>query len=173
MCILTFSTSTNKCTQLCTNHKIKSWQASTSRILCEDGTLVKTCRSLITVLNLWFVLYCILLSGFVGWCIHFDMLEVLMVECVSYVVAVICNNCVNIYQPALRSSDAALVVEEGDVRFEVLTALFMNIQVFWDVTACRLVNNYWSFRGTYRLWVKVVEERMILDYNEDGGNSSS
>jgi hypothetical protein len=59
------------------------------------------------------------------------------------------------------------------VRFEVLTALFMNIQVFWDVTACRLVYNYWSFRGTYRLWVKVVEERMILDYNEDGGNSSS
>jgi hypothetical protein len=70
------------------------------------------------------------------------MLEVLMVECISYVVAVICNNCINIYQPVLRSSDAALVVEEGDVRFEVLTALFMNIQVFWDVTACRLVYNY-------------------------------
>jgi hypothetical protein len=65
-----------------------------------------------------------------------------MVECISCVVAVICNSCINIHQPVLRNSDAALVVEVGDVRFEVLTALFMNIQVFWDVTACRLVNSY-------------------------------
>jgi len=65
-----------------------------------------------------------------------------MVECISCVVAVICNNCVNIHQLVLRSSDAALVVEVGDVRFEVHTELFMNIQVFWDVTACRLVNSY-------------------------------
>ena len=65
-----------------------------------------------------------------------------MVECISCVVAVICNNCVNIHHPVLRSSDAALVVEVGDVRFEVLTALFMNIQVFWNVTACRLGNSY-------------------------------
>jgi hypothetical protein len=70
------------------------------------------------------------------------MSEVLMVECISCVVAVICNNCVNIHQLVLRSSDAALVVEVGDVRFEVHTELFMNIQVFWDVTACRLVNSY-------------------------------
>jgi len=70
------------------------------------------------------------------------MLEVLMVECISCVVAVICNNCVNIHQLVLRNCDAALVVEVGDVRFEVVTGLFMNIQVFWDVTACRLVNNY-------------------------------
>jgi len=53
------------------------------------------------------------------------MTEVLMVECISCVVAVICNNCVNIHQLVLRSSDAALVIEVGDVRFEVLTALFM------------------------------------------------
>jgi hypothetical protein len=65
-----------------------------------------------------------------------------MVECISCVVAVICNNCFNVDQTVLRSSDAALVVEVGDVRFEVLTALFMNVQVFWDVTACRLVNSY-------------------------------
>ena len=71
------------------------------------------------------MLYCILLSGFVGLCIHSDMTEVLMVECISCVVAVICNNCVNIHQLVLRSSDAALVIEVGDVRFEVLTALFM------------------------------------------------
>jgi hypothetical protein len=45
------------------------------------------------------------------------MLELLMVECISCVVAVICNNCVNIYQPVLRSSDAALVGEKGDLRF--------------------------------------------------------
>jgi hypothetical protein len=70
------------------------------------------------------------------------MLEVLMVECISCIVAVICSNCVNIHQPILGSSDAALVVEVGDVRFKVLTALFMNIQVFWDVPACRLVNSY-------------------------------
>jgi hypothetical protein len=101
------------------------------------------------------------------------MLEVLMVECISSVVAVICNNCVNIHQPVLRSSDAALVVEVGDVRFEVLTVLFMNIQVFWDVTECRLVNSYWSFRGIYCLWVKVVEERATLDCSEVGGSNSS
>jgi hypothetical protein len=58
------------------------------------------------------------------------MLEVLMVDCISCVVTVICNNYVNIHQPVLRFSDATLVFEVGDVRFEVLTALFMNIQVF-------------------------------------------
>jgi hypothetical protein len=59
------------------------------------------------------------------------------------------------------------------VRFEVLTALFMKIQVFWDVTACTLVDSYYSFRGTYCLRVKVVEERTALEYSEDGGSNSS
>jgi hypothetical protein len=49
----------------------------------------------------------------------------------------------------------------------------MNIQFFWDVAACRLINSYWDFRGIYCLWVKVVEERITLDYNEDGSNNSS
>jgi hypothetical protein len=57
------------------------------------------------------------------------------------IVAVVFNNCDNIHQFLLRSSDVALIVEVGDARFEVLTALFFKIQVFWDVTACRLVNS--------------------------------
>jgi hypothetical protein len=35
-----------------------------------------------------------------------------------------------------------------DARFEVLRAVMLNIQVFWDVTACRLVNSYRRFEVT-------------------------
>ena len=35
----------------------------------------------------------------------------------------------------------------GSGRFEVLEVARMNIQVFWDVTPCRLVNSYRRFGG--------------------------
>jgi len=31
------------------------------------------------------------------------------------------------------------------LRSEILTAVLMNIQVFWDVTLCRMVNSYKCF----------------------------
>jgi hypothetical protein len=35
-----------------------------------------------------------------------------------------------------------------DARFEVLTAMLLKIEVFWDVTTCRLLNSYRRFGGS-------------------------
>jgi hypothetical protein len=37
------------------------------------------------------------------------------------------------------------------LRYEILTAVLMNIQVFWDVTLCRMVNSYKCFNEAYCL----------------------
>jgi len=41
------------------------------------------------------------------------------------------------------------------VSFEVLTLLLMKIQIFWDVTLCRLVNRYSHFGGASCICLQV------------------
>ena len=45
-------------------------------------------------------------------------------------------------------------------RFEVLTAILQNIQVFWDVTLCRMVNS--AYQSTQR---NVPEDIKPPNYN--------
>jgi hypothetical protein len=45
------------------------------------------------------------------------------------------------------------------VGFEVLTAMFMKITVFWDITPHSPLNVSWSFGGTYRLHIPVRVSR--------------
>ena len=33
-------------------------------------------------------------------------------------------------------------------RFDVSTAVYMRIQVFWDVTPCHRASGFWFFKGT-------------------------
>jgi hypothetical protein len=35
----------------------------------------------------------------------------------------------------------------SDVRFEFLTAVFVKVQLLWNITACRCVNNFRRFEG--------------------------
>jgi len=37
-------------------------------------------------------------------------------------------------------------------RFDVSTAVYMGIQVFWDVTPRHRASGFWFFKGTIFLW---------------------
>jgi len=70
------------------------------------------------------------------------------------------------YKTCLGSSPG---VGKGDIfintltsRFEVLAAVLPQIQVFWDVIPCRLMNKFWTFRNiSLRSCVESVM-RMLL-----------
>jgi hypothetical protein len=47
------------------------------------------------------------------------------------------------------------------VKSEILTALFMKIQVFWKVTLCRLVNIYRRFCPTFWFHFKRPSNRRV------------
>lgn len=40
-------------------------------------------------------------------------------------------------------------VRFDDARFQVLRVVLTKIQIFWDMTSCRLVQRYWCFDGAY------------------------
>jgi len=48
----------------------------------------------------------------------------------------------------LESLWLAVVKTIKNVRCEVLTPLLTEIQVFWDITLCWIVNSFWDFKDT-------------------------
>jgi hypothetical protein len=54
------------------------------------------------------------------------------------------------------------------IRFKVLTAVAMNIIVFWDVTRCNLAGSFEHFRGTY--YPHLQSRRVDASFSEDQGS---